>query len=99
MNEINEYPFNDIDVLKHQIPDPSTIFALNEEGEFTNKKKPKQERIISQYWGKQHKKIALLILFSAGILCSILLQETDLLNIIFGTISNAIFGFIMGLIF
>ena len=80
---INQHP--------NHIPDADKLCSVNECGDLFPKKMPTDEQLICNFWSKQQNKLALLLIISAGIPFSILVQETDLFDLVFGTIFDLIF--------
>ena len=78
----------------NHVPSVDEIKSVDEQGNFVNKKKPTDEQIICNFWGKQQKKLGLLLLFSAGIPFSILVQETNIFEMLFEPVFDyALMGF------
>lgn len=81
---------------------PANTFIVDEQGAFKLKKEENQSVMISQFWENRRKKLAILLLLSAGIQFSIIANETDLINLIFLEIVKlgfSLFNMFMGLIF
>jgi len=82
-------------------PDPECVYSVDEQGYKIDKPVPTQEMIISMYWGRKRKQIALIGMISAFIPFSILTQTTGLFDMIFiNVIGLAVFAFetLVGLI-
>jgi len=69
---------------------PDDLKSVDEKGNLIDFKKSDEELIISRYWARKSKQIAILVGISSLTLASILIQETDLLNIIFGNLFQVI---------
>lgn len=70
----------------HNLIEPKDVRGVDELGNFTDLTKPTDKEIIVRFWARKQKKIALLTIVSAGVLVSILIQETNLFNLIFGNL-------------
>ena len=70
--------------------DPDALMGLDEQGNLKPIEKKKEKLRVAEYWQRKQKRIALLLFVSTAIPLSILIQETDLLNIIFGNLFNLI---------
>ena len=74
--------------------DPEHTLPIDELGYPVNRKLPKESVVITHYWIKKKKTIALLGTISTLAIVSILVQETGIFDTIFLTITDAImFGF------
>ncbi len=82
----------------YSIIDPDKTKGLDEFGNFTDKKKPTDKEIIVVFWSKRKNTIAILGIVSGIILASILLQETNILNLIFMPLFG-LFAQLWGMIF
>lgn len=75
---------------------PEELKYLDEHGNFTDKPVSDERDIIANYWARQNKKLGLLLFVSAGILFSILMNETGVVDILFLNVANTIGGIIGG---
>ncbi len=82
----------------YSIISPDHVKGVDEFGNLVKKKLKNDEEIISVYWAKKHKQIALLMIVSAGTLFAVLLQETNLLQYLFIAPIELLLSFIGGFI-
>lgn len=75
------------------LPDPLIVKPVGEKGQFLNTKTI-QELDLAMYWQSKQKQIALLCMIPASILTMILVNESDIFNILF----NSVIGFFGSLI-
>lgn len=71
---------------------PNFVYPLDEKGFGIKRKLPSVEKIVTHYWAKKQKKIALLGAISCLIPFSILVQTTGIFDTIFITTVNFILG-------
>ena len=88
--EIEPFPFKDNNSLyfaenqnQFGFPDPQFVYPLNELGLKVERELPSEEKVISNYWVKKRKTIALLGAVSAFLPFTLLVQETGIFDQIF----------------
>ena len=100
------HPKNDSDLIfgfnqAHEgFINPESIFPIDELGNPTKQKLPKESVIITHYWIKKKKMISLIGAISSLTIVAILVQETGIFDTIFITILDAImlgFNYFIGL--
>lgn len=72
------------------IVNPKKVYGLTERGKFIKVPLKKEALIISTFWEKKQKTIALMMLSSALVLFSILLQESNMANLLFNNAWNTL---------
>lgn len=75
---------------------PETFYHLDDDGDFSTTIKTNQKLEISQYWANHSQEIGVVMLVSAIILLGILLNETNLLNMVWNGILNLLGSLIFG---
>ena len=108
MNQEPTYPKNDsslifaMDQNQTGFIDPKFVKPVDEQGNPLKRRLPKEKVVISHYWVKKKKLVAVLGVFSCFAIVSILVQETGIFDVIFDTLSDIIgfgFGYFWGIFF
>jgi len=108
MNQEPTHPKNDsslifaMDQNQSGFIDPKFVKPVDEHGNPLERRLPKEKVVISHYWIKKRKQIAVLGAFSCLAIVSILVQETGIFDTIFNTLSSIIglgFGYVWGIFF
>ena len=82
--------YQNIEVL----PNPLIVKPVGEKGEFLESK-VSQEQDLAMYWQSKQKQIALLCMIPAAVLTMILVNESDIFNILFDSVVG-FFGSLIG---
>jgi len=88
--EIEPFPFKDNNSLyfanmqnQYGFPDPNFVYPVDEAGLKVDRELPSEEKVISNYWVKKRKLIALIGAVSAFVPFSLLVQETGIFDQMF----------------